>query len=221
MGSVTTPRRLNTIVVVSAVLTALLTWQVVTWGNLSQFDIWAAKQARLLRPDREFWEITVMLGLRGIILTVTLPFLVWQSWRQKSWTAVGGYVLVLVFETGLVGALKLAVGRSFPYQGPMVIDSGLLAFPSGHGGNVVALWGFLAWYYGRRSPVLRWPLAVLTVVFTLTVGVSSWLIRTHWPSDLLAGNLLGLIALVTVIALFNASGLSPVATPSPAPAARP
>lgn len=221
MVGMTSPRRLNTVVIVCAALTGILTWQVVTWGSLSRFDIWAAKQARLLRPDRELWEVTVMVGLRGIILTLTLPFLVWRSWRDRSWTAVGGYAMVLAFETGLVGALKLAVGRSFPYQGPMVIDSGLLAFPSGHGGNVVALWGFLAWYHGRRRPSLRWPLALLTVLFTLTVGVSSWLIRTHWPTDLAAGNLLGLIALVTVIAFLNASGLSPEATPSPVRATRP
>lgn len=221
MVGVTTPRRLNALVVVCAVLTGLLTWQVVTWGSLSQFDIWAAKQARLLRPDREFWEVTVMLGLRGIILTLTLPLLAWRSWRDRSWTAVGGYVLVLLFETGLVGALKISVGRSFPYQGPMVIDTGLLAFPSGHGGNVVALWGFVAWYYGRRRPGLRWPLALATALFTLTVGVSSWLIRTHWPTDLAAGNLLGLIALATVIALFNAMGINPAATPSPVRAGSP
>jgi len=38
------------------------------------------------------------------------------------------------------------------------------------------------------------------------------LIRTHWPTDLYAGNAIGLIALLTVIAFMNASGLSPWAT---------
>jgi hypothetical protein len=50
--------------------------------------------------------------------------------------------------------------------------------------------------------------AVLVVV----VDVSSWMIRTHWPTDLYAGNAIGLIALLTIIAFMNASGLSPWAT---------
>ena len=217
----TTPRRLTIVVAVCAVITALLTWQVVGWGSLSTFDVWAAKEARLMRPDRDFFEITVMLGLRGIILTICLPWLAWLSWRQKSWVAVGGFVLVLLFETGLVGALKVAVGRSFPYQGPMMLEADLLAYPSGHAGNVVALWGFVAWYVSRGRSRLRVVLTAVTATFVVIVGVSSWLIRTHWPTDLVAGNLLGGIALATVIAFLNAAGLSPSATPSPVRAARP
>ena len=209
------------VVAVCAVVTALLTWQVVGWGSLSTFDVWAAKEARLMRPDREFFEITVMLGLRGIILTVCLPWLAWISWRAKSWVAIGDFVLVLLFETGPVGALKVAVGRSFPYQGPMMLEADLLAYPSGHAGNVVALWGFVAWYVSCGRPRLRVLMATVTASFVVIVGVSSWLIRTHWPTDLVAGNLLGGIALATVIAFLNAAGLSPSATPLPVRATRP
>ena len=99
---------------------------------------------------------------RGIILTVCLPWLAWRSWRYRTWLPVGGFVLVLLFETGLVGALKVAIGRSFPYQGPMVLEAGFLAFPSGHAGNVVALWGFCAWYFARRRPALRTVLSALS-----------------------------------------------------------
>lgn len=221
MVTVTSPRRLGIIVALCAAATAVLTWQVVGWGSVSTFDVWAAKQARLLQPNREFFEITVMFGLRGIILTVCLPYLAWCSWRDRSWTAVGGFVLVLLFETGLVGALKVAIGRSFPYQGPMMLEANLLAFPSGHAGNVVALWGFVAWWSSRGNPRRGRVLAAATAVVTVVVGVSSWLIRTHWPSDLLAGYLLGGIALATVVALLNASGLSRAATAPRASAVRP
>lgn len=204
-----------------ALATAVLTWQVVGWGTLSDFDVWAAKQARQIRPNRDLFEITVMLGLRGIILTVCLPLLAWRSWKDKSWVGIGGFLLVLLFETGLVGALKMAVGRSFPYQGDMVLEAGFLAFPSGHAGNVVALWGFVAWFYSRRDPSRTVPLALMTIVFTVIVGMSSWLIRTHWPTDLFAGFALGGLALGTVIALLNAVDVSRSASPSPVPATRP
>lgn len=221
MVAVTSPRRLSILVVVCTAATAVLTWQVVGWGSLATFDVWAAKQARLLRPNRDLFEVTVMFGLRGIILTVCLPYLAWRSWKERTWVALGGFALVLLFETGLVGALKVAVGRSFPYQGPMMLQADLLAYPSGHAGNVVALWGFVAWYSSRGNPRLRLLLAGATAAVTVIVGVSSWLIRTHWPSDLFAGYLLGGIALATVVAFLNAVEVSRAATPARVPADRP
>lgn len=217
-----TPKRtLNTVVAACAAVTALLVWQVVGWGTLSRFDVSAAGTARRLKPNRDLFEVTVMLGLRGIILTVCLPLLAWRSWRDRSWEAIGGFLLVLLFETGLVGVLKVAVGRSFPYQGDMVLEAGFLAFPSGHAGNVVALWGFCAWYYSRRHPRLRPLLWTLVVLFTATVGVSSWLIRTHWPTDLFAGYALGALALVTVVSAIRAVEISRPANERPARATLP
>ena len=220
-GTVTPKRTLNSVVVVCTVITAVLVWQVVGWGALSRFDVRAARTARRLKPNRDLFEITVMLGLRGIILAVCLPLLAWRSWRDKSWEAIGGFVLVLLFETGLVGVLKVAVGRSFPYQGDMVLEAGYLAFPSGHAGNVVALWGFCAWYFSRSRPGLRPLLWSLVVLFTATVGVSSWLIRTHWPTDLFAGFALGALALVTVVSAMNARDLSRRASGQPGRATLP
>jgi membrane-associated phospholipid phosphatase len=218
---VTLKRTLNTVVAACAAVTALLVWQVVGWGTLSRFDVSAAGTARRLKPNRDLFEVTVMLGLRGIILTVCLPLLAWRSWRDRSWEAIGGFLLVLLFETGLVGVLKVAVGRSFPYQGDMVLEAGFLAFPSGHAGNVVALWGFCAWYYSRRRPRLRPLLWTLVVLFTATVGVSSWLIRTHWPTDLFAGYALGALALVTVVSAIRAVEISRPANERPARATLP
>lgn len=220
-GVVFAKRTLNVTVAVCAVLTGVLVWQVVGWGALSRLDVNAARTARELRPNRDLFEITVMLGLRGIILTVCLPLLAWTSWRARSWRAIGGFVLVLLFETGLVGVLKVAVGRSFPYQGDMVLEAGYLAFPSGHAGNVVALWGYCAWWYSRGNRALRRSLWALVVLFTATVGVSSWLIRTHWPTDLFAGFALGALALVTVVALMSAVEVSRPASATPGRAVRP
>jgi membrane-associated phospholipid phosphatase len=118
--------------------------------------------------------------------------------------------LVLLFETGLAGALKMAVGRSFPYQykGHILLDTNHLAFPSGHAANAVALWGYVAWYVtqGRRN--MRIVAYGAAVIVWCVVGVSSWLLRTHWPTDLLAGFILGGIAVITVVNMLIAAGLT-------------
>ncbi len=221
MDTVITPGRLRTVVVACTGSAALLVWQVVGWGPLSRFDVSAAGQARRLRPNRDLFEVTVMFGLRGIILTVCLPYLAWRWWKDRMLWPVVGFVTVLIFETGMMGAMKVAVGRSFPYQGDMVLEAGFLAFPSGHAGNVVALWGYMAWYVSLRRPRLKPVLWGFVAAATTTVGVSSWLLRTHWPTDLVVGFLMGGIALVATVAAVQATGLGQTATAVPARAVRP
>lgn len=194
-----------------------LVQQVVGWAWLSDFDKSAVRTARRIQANRDIFSVTVMVGLRGIILTICLPWLGWLSWRRKSWIPIAGFILVLLFETGLAGALKMAVGRTFPYQnkGKMLLGTGELAFPSGHATNAVALWGYVAWFVtqGRRN--WRRFACALSVLAWITVGVSSWLLRTHWPTDLLAGFLLGAIALLAVINLYVAAGFNHAATSEP------
>lgn len=188
------------------------------------FDWYSIRKARQLVDDKSFFEITAILGLRGTIISVCLPILGWVSWRRRSWAPIFGFVLVLLFETGLAGSMKMAMGRQFPWESwPRMgeLGSGELAFPSGHATNVVALWGYVAWYFTGIGTVKRKVAWTLVAAASVIVSVSSWLIRTHWPTDLAAGTAYGVIALVTVIALYNALGLNPSATAPHSPTVRP
>ncbi|MEY4364865.1 MAG: hypothetical protein RLZZ305_209 [Actinomycetota bacterium] len=215
------PARLWRTVVCCCAVAGFLAWQVATGGSLSRFDVQSADLARSIPKNRDFFEITVMAGLRGIILTVCLPWLAWRSWCDRTWLPVGGFVAVLLLQTGLVGAVKVAFGRSFPYQGHMVLEAGFLAFPSGHAANVVALWGWVAWWVSRERPDLAARLWSFVAAAAFVVGYSSWIIRTHWPTDLVAGYLVGGAALASVVSLVNALEISRTATPSRARAVRP
>lgn len=211
-----TARRQNFSAVALFVIVAVITQQVVGWGWLAGVDKEASKLARRIDTPRGLLTVTVTLGLRGLILTVCVPWLLWLSRQRKSWTPIGGFALVLLFETGLVGALKMAVGRTFPYHhryvDNMMIDVGGLAFPSGHAANSVALWGFMAWFLTLERREWRPVAYALTVIVALIVGLSSWLIDTHWITDILTGFALGGIALLATTGLLNALGLSSVAT---------
>ncbi len=211
-----TPRRLYGTCAGLTILVAVLTQQVVSEGWLNNFDIDAIKSSRRIGASNLFFSITVALGLRGLILAICLPLLGWLSWKKKSWIPVGGFLLVLLFETGLAGALKMAVGRSFPYEaqrGHLMYNPGELAFPSGHTTNAVALWGYTAWYLTRGwSRVQRARVGIGVAFVAAEVAVSSWLIRTHWPTDTVCGFALGGIALAAVVSLYTALGLNQPAT---------
>lgn len=203
-GEVVDAKRLTGVTSTCTVVLAYITWQIASRGWLWDFDRSAIRFARRLDVNRTFFEITVMLGLRGLILTIMLPVLAWLSWNRKSWIPIGGFLAVLVFETGMTGVLKLAMERPFPYRGRLLEEAPRLAFPSGHAVNAVALWGYVAWFFTRGLPHRRLAARRFVMFAALVTGVSSWLIRTHWPSDLLAGYAIGGIALATGIALVDA-----------------
>jgi membrane-associated phospholipid phosphatase len=92
---------------------------------------------------------------------------------------------------GLVQLLKLAIGRSRPelWLGPFHHAYGASSsFPSGHTVSAFAIAGVLL--VGSRSPWLR---AIALILATL-VGLSRILAFRHWPSDVLASALIGLLA---------------------------
>ena len=219
-----TPRRLTVCVTLLTLIVAFFTWQVVAYGWFARADYRAVETARRLVPDKGVFRYTVNFGLRGLMLTFFVPVLSWVSWRRRSWAPVIGFVVVLLFETGMTGALKLAVGRELPWQSwPLMgrLETGELGYPSGHATNVPALIGYMVWFFTPPRSLMRRVGWVSLVALALLVNASSWLIRTHWPTDLYAGTAVGGIALVTIVAFMNASGLSPWATSRRAPAVLP
>jgi len=210
-------RRLLEYTVSLCLFLAVLIQQVVSRGFLSNFDKAARLRAREIGASKDLFSVTVMFGLRGIILTVCLPILFWVSWKRRSWLPLIGFFLVLLLETGIAGALKISVGRIFPYQYEnvfrrMMIGQDEMAFPSGHAANCVALWGFVAWYFTTNGSFARRVALWLVVITSVVVGISSWLLRTHWPTDLLAGYAVGAMSLLAVIGLYTALGFNPEAT---------
>ena len=219
-------RRFVTWNVILLVVLAFIIQQVVMKGWLSSFDQAAARQSRDLHASREIFTKTVIFGLRGTIISVFIPVMALVSWRKRSWVPLGGLLLVLLFETGMAGSLKVAIGRTFPYDHyyyeNVDVNVGEMAFPSGHAANVVALLGYIAWYFSRAwRPWARIAAFSAVGLAAIDVGVSSWLIQTHWPTDLFAGYAIGAIALLAVVALFNACGFSPSATARHSPAIHP
>jgi hypothetical protein len=99
----------------------------------------------------------------------------------------------VILAIALSQAIKYVYGRSRPISAIPLITARGFSFPSGHATVSVAL--FAALYYwlwnhpGRYR--LRVSLAFTVVVFTLLIGFSRIYLGVHFPSDVLAGFLLG------------------------------
>jgi len=103
---------------------------------------------------------------------------------------------MLLLSSGLSQALKLAFHRPRPYWLLTESDSirvwsyaADFAFPSGHAQHAASVWGLLASF--SRQPWTR--LAVVCLAFL--IGVSRVYLGVHFPSDVVAGWLVGTLVL--------------------------
>ncbi len=137
-------------------------------------------------------EVTA-LGARMVVYMVVLiaSVFLWQSRHHYS----AGMLWVAVIGSGLINTvLKLTFNRPrpdvFPWRTQHV---GLASFPSGHAMTSIVVYGTLAFLIARLAPSRRlkrltWALAVLVIVL---VGLSRLYLGVHYPSDVLAGFVIG------------------------------
>lgn len=145
--------------------------------------------------------------------TMLIPLVMLATWTAAR---LGRTLEAVAIAAAFVGTKPiLLLGRVlFDRPRPDLIAGGVASpatesFPSGHTLQAFSVWGVLA-YVWIRSSGSRLERA-LAVVLWLTIGVVVAAARlrlgTHWPSDLAAGALLGIIwAVVVGFALRSAAG---------------
>jgi undecaprenyl-diphosphatase len=94
---------------------------------------------------------------------------------------------------GRLGPLQLGADAALPGAADVVAPGGTI-FPSGHTANAVVTWGVLAVLARHHR---RWA-AAMAVVLSVTVGLTTVYLGTHWVSDVLAGWVAGGLVLLAV-----------------------
>jgi undecaprenyl-diphosphatase len=95
---------------------------------------------------------------------------------------------------------------------PKLIENGVAApplhsFPSGHAALCIAVYGFLVYLWLRSSRSVVEKLFGVIVVALLTAAVSLARVRlgSHWPSDIIAGAVLGVLWVSVVIFAYRSA----------------
>lgn len=124
----------------------------------------------------------------GALVAVMIAWCLLRSERRSAaaWAVVGAL-------TGIVPELiKLAVGRQRPALWPHLVEVSSAAFPSGHATAGMALYPFLGWMLLRGHPLARRVGCAVGMAVGGFIGVGRLYLGVHWPSDVLAGWVLGL-----------------------------
>jgi undecaprenyl-diphosphatase len=162
----------------------------------------------LIRLDndliREATDFTRTHGTADALIglpTVSQPFLLYVvatgvalwAWLAKGLRSRALWAFVTMMVAWNVGLLaKTLVGRARPIVDDPLSHSPGFSFPSGHAFNVavvVTVVVFLLW--PLLSTVGQRVVVAAAVVFALVVGLDRVFLGVHYPSDVLAGYVLG------------------------------
>lgn len=162
-------------------------------------DIWLAAHRTA------FWNTATLVGTTMAttvtVIAVTAGVALLLRWLVGRWHESLVLVTVMIGEIVLFLAASSTIHQDRPPVARLDQAPPTSSYPSGHTAAAVALYGCLAvlviWIFGRR-PAARVAAAVL-VLIPFFVAFSRLYRGMHYPSDVIAGALLGGLWLLLVI----------------------
>jgi membrane-associated phospholipid phosphatase len=127
------------------------------------------------------------------VIALAIVLVLLFRWRLGRWNESWMIFTVMVGEVVIFLAVTLTVHRHRPSVVELDNSPPTSSFPSGHTAASMALYGGLAilllWIYGRRWQTII--LAILLFCIPIAVAISRLYRGMHFPTDVLAGGLLG------------------------------
>lgn len=151
-----------------------------------------------------FFEFMTDVGDKYAYLVISVLLGVYFFIRHRNWKFVGQTILVLMLSTLSNVVIKEFVNRARPTLEHLVTVN-TLSYPSGHSMAAMAFYGFLIYlsFQVRMPPLIRGIVVTLLIFIILCVGVSRIYLGVHFPSDVAAGFMGGLIWVTFCVIVFN------------------
>ena len=177
------------------------------WGPVAEFDDrgspaqrWAVDSETVRQPLRVVEDLFDTIGM--IVLSTIVTLAMWLRRHRRAAVFTAG---VMLTTWGVTTALKILVGRDRPEW--QLADDLLSSksFPSGHASSITAFAGVLVVLVAMlvRRGNLRRAAYVGLVLLVVAVGLDRILLGRHFPTDVIAGTLLGVGIVILGLALYS------------------
>ena len=155
-----------------------------------------------------YFKFMTDMGDRFAYIVITIILGAYLFIRHKNWKFMAQTVIVLLLSTVTNILLKSVINRARPSHEHLV-EVNSLSFPSGHSMSAMAFYGFLVYLTAvtKIPMVLKIVLITLLCVTILSIGISRIYLGVHYPSDVAAGFIGGLIWVTFCIVAFNVISL--------------
>lgn len=168
--------------------------------SIANFDTQLTAWVTHIFP-RDVWHglfsFVTVLGDPITIIFITVGIMATGLYTGSTRLLLSG---IAVPVTVVVGSLiKLLVERARPIN-EYSATLGTFSFPSGHSTGSMVAYGLLAYIAFMKLPGIWGVLAaVILLIVPIAVGISRVFLGAHYPSDVVAGWLLGIIGLLIII----------------------
>jgi membrane-associated phospholipid phosphatase len=176
----------------------LLTWSVLVRSPILTLDSHVLHVGLRFRMAHPTWfhplNVYAMFGQRAPTAVCALPWVIWQAYRRRSAYPIIMLLTALFVLNLSVGIVKIYIGRLGPIKtyNTYKIFSGGDIYPSGHVSNTVVMFGVIAMIAVGHKKILT----ALAVFMSVSVGVVTIYLKTHWLSDVEGGWLSGSLVLL-------------------------
>ncbi len=175
-------------------------------NNLEEFDRLVTKEVTSWRRDyltpvlTFITEVGDTIGYIVVIGLLITFFLI----RRYNWKYILQTVAVLLLATLSNMAIKEYVNRARPTAEHLVSVS-TLSYPSGHAMSAMGFYGFLIFLTIRykMNRLLKICLVSLLALLIFLIGISRIYLGVHFPSDVVAGFIGGLIWIAFCAIVFD------------------
>lgn len=123
--------------------------------------------------------------------------------KRQTWFSIR-VITIAISSLVLMLLLKQLFQRKRPLS-PLLKAAKGLSFPSGHAIMAVTFYGLLIYILQHSITIdwLNWLLTILVVVLIFLIGFSRIYLRVHYPSDVAAGFIIGLLWLLISLAVLK------------------
>lgn len=180
-------------------------------GPTNTFDIATVRYLAALRADQprltEAAILLTWLGSAYATLGVGTLTALWFFWTKRLRHAAFLATAVLSARL-LLDVAKVMVARARPAFDEHPVDTHSWSFPSGHAANTMAVFLIVALFV--LPPRYRRAAIATAVMLSVAIGLTRPYLGVHWPSDLIGGWSLGLLAAWLAVTAGERLGVLPV-----------